>query len=69
MKHKPIQAMHGQIFQMSRSNVSKWVHLLHGAPNHALARQHLLPVHHADELARLLKEKPPPSTAPPPLYL
>jgi len=52
---------------MSRSNVSKWVHLLHGALNHALSQQNLLPARNADELARRLQEEPPPSAAPTPL--
>jgi hypothetical protein len=67
LKQNPTQVMHGHIFQMSQSNVSKWVHLLHGALNYALLRQNLLPARNADELARRLREDPPPSTAPTPL--
>jgi len=59
--------MHGHIFHMSQSNVSKWVHLLHGALNYALSPQHLLPARTADELAQRLQEEPPPSAAPTPL--
>jgi transposase, IS4 family len=59
--------MHGHIFQMSQSNVSKWVHLLHGALNYALSQQNLLPARTADELALRLQEEPPPSAAPTPL--
>jgi len=54
--------MHGHIFQMSRSNVSKWVHLLHAALNYALSPHNLLPVRTADDLARRLREEPPHST-------
>ena len=43
LKHNPTHVMHGHIFQMSQSNVSKWVHLLHGALNYALSQQNLLP--------------------------
>jgi len=50
--------MHGHIFQMSQSNVSKWVHLLHGALNCALSQQNLLPARNADELAQRLQEEP-----------
>jgi hypothetical protein len=50
--------MHGHIFHMSQSNVSKWVHLLYGALNDALARQNLLPVRTANELVRRLHEEP-----------
>ncbi len=64
--------MHGHIFRMIQSNVSKWVHLLHGALNYALSQQNLLPARTADELAQRLREEqsceepsheePPPST-------
>jgi hypothetical protein len=49
--------MHGHIFHMSQSNVSKCVHLLHGALNDALARQNLLLARTADELVRRLHEE------------
>jgi hypothetical protein len=39
---------------MSQSNVSKWVHLLHGALNYALSQQNLLPARTADNLVRRL---------------
>jgi hypothetical protein len=43
LKQNPTQVMHGHIFHMSQSNVSTWVHLLHGALNDALSQHHLLP--------------------------
>jgi hypothetical protein len=58
--------MHGHIFHMSQSNVSKWVHLLYGALNDALARQNLLPVRTANELVRRLHEEPSHATKVPP---
>ena len=58
LKQNPTQVMHGHLFQMSQSNVSKWVHLLYGALNDALARQNLLPVRTANELVRRLHEEP-----------
>jgi hypothetical protein len=63
LKQNLTHVMHGQIFHMSRSNVSKWAHLLHGALNYALSRQHLLPARTADELTRRLREEPPPTAA------
>ena len=42
----------------SQSNVSKWVHLLHGALNYALSQQNLLPARTADDLVRRLHEEP-----------
>jgi hypothetical protein len=42
---------------MSQSNVSKWVHLLHGALNYALSQQNLLPARTADDLAPRLHEE------------
>ena len=50
--------MHGHIFQMSQSNVSKWVHRLHGALNDALSQQNLLPARTADDLVRQLHGEP-----------
>ena len=58
LKQNPTQVMHGHIFQMSQSNVSKWVHLLHGALNYALSQQNLLPARTADQLAQRLQEEP-----------
>jgi hypothetical protein len=54
LKQNPTQVMHGHLFQMSQSNVSKWVHLLHGALNYALSQQNLLPARTADNLVRRL---------------
>jgi hypothetical protein len=58
LKQNPTQVMHGHLFQMSQSNVSKWVHLLHGALNYALSQQNLLPARTADDLVRRLQEEP-----------
>jgi hypothetical protein len=58
LKQNPTQVMHGHIFQMIQSNVSKWVHLLHGALNYALSQQNLLPARTADQLAQRLQEEP-----------
>jgi hypothetical protein len=57
LKQNPTQVMHGHIFHMSQSNVSKWVHLLHGALNYALSQQNLLPARTADDLVRRLHEE------------
>jgi len=56
-KQNPTHVMHGHIF--SRPNVSKWVHLLHGALNYALSPHNLLSARTADELAQRLREEPP----------
>jgi len=58
---------------MSQSNVSKWVHLLHGALNYALSQQNLLPARTADDLAQRLHEElsheePSHATEAPPFY-
>ncbi len=58
LKQNPTHVMHGHIFQMSQSNVSTWVHLLHGALNDALSPQNLLPARTADQLAQRLHEEP-----------
>src|SRR5437773_12548389 len=43
LKQNAIQEVHGQLFDMSQSNVSKWVRLLLDILSAALARQWLLP--------------------------
>ena len=50
--------MHGHIFQMSQSNVSKWASLVHGALNGALSPQNLLLARTADELVQRLHGEP-----------
>ena len=50
--------MHGHISHMSQSNVSKWVHLLHGALNYVLSQQNLLPARTADDLVWQLHGEP-----------
>jgi hypothetical protein len=54
VKQNPIQAVQGQLFEMSQSNANKWIHLLHTVLQVALAYQDLLPARTADELAILL---------------
>lgn len=55
LKQNNIQEVHGQLFGMSQSNVSKWVHLLLDLLNDALATQRLLPARTAAELAKRLR--------------
>src|SRR5262245_28813667 len=54
LKQNAIQEVHGQLFGMSQSNVSKWVRLLLDILNDALAAQRLLPARTASELAAQL---------------
>jgi hypothetical protein len=58
LKQNPTHMMHGHIFHMSQSNVSKWAPLVHGALNDALSQHHLLPARTADDLVRRLHEEP-----------
>src|SRR6266542_3918671 len=55
LKQNAIQEVHGQLFGMSQSNVSKWVRLLLDILNTALARQGVLPARTAAELAAHLR--------------
>jgi hypothetical protein len=55
LKQNAIQEVHGQLFGMSQSNVSKWVRLLLDILNDALAAQRLLPARTAAELAAQLR--------------
>ena len=55
LKQNAIQQLHGQLFGMSQSNVSKWVRLLLDILNSALASQRLLPARTAAELAAMLQ--------------
>jgi hypothetical protein len=55
LKQNAIQEVHGQLFGMSQSNVSKWVRLLLDILNAALAQQQLLPARTASELAAQLR--------------
>jgi hypothetical protein len=55
LKQNPIQEVQGQLFGMSQSNANKWIHLLHGVLNHALADQELLPARTAAEFAAMFK--------------
>lgn len=57
LKQNNIQEVHGHLFGMSQSNVSKWVRLLLDILNDALAAQRLLPARTADELAAHLRDE------------
>ncbi len=57
LKQNAIQEVHGQLFGMSQSNVSKWVRLLLDILNDALAAQRLLPARSAAELAARLRDE------------
>jgi hypothetical protein len=57
LKQNAIQEVHGQLFGMSQSNVSKWVRLLLDILNDALAAQRLLPARSAAELAVRLRDE------------
>ena len=49
VKQNPIQEVQGQLFGMSQSNTTKWLHLRHPVLHQALAHQELLPARTADE--------------------
>src|SRR5262245_61235563 len=69
LKQNAIQELHGQLFGMSQSNVSKWVRLLLDILNSALASQSLLPARTAAELAaKLQAETTPFDTQAPPFF-
>jgi Helix-turn-helix of DDE superfamily endonuclease len=68
LKQNPIQEVQGQLFGMSQSNASKWIHLLHPVLNHALADQELLPARTADALAAMLATHQPEDSTPAPLF-
>lgn len=55
LKQNAIQQVHGQLFDMSQPNVSKWVRLLMDILEAALANQSLLPARSAAELAAHLQ--------------
>ena len=69
LKQNAIQQVHGQLFGMSQSNVSKWVRLLLDILNTALANQSLLPARTAAELtAHLQAEIEPSDPEAPPFF-
>ena len=68
LKQNPIQEVQGQLFGMSQSNASKWIHLLHPVLNHALADQELLPARTADTLAAMLTTHQTEDSTPVPLF-
>jgi hypothetical protein len=55
LKQNAIQELHGQLFGMSQSNVSKWLRLLLDILTMALARSNLLPARTAAQLAGQLR--------------
>ena len=55
LKQNAIQELHGQLFSMTQSNVSKWVALLLTILERALADQGVLPVRTTAELAAQLQ--------------
>ena len=70
LKQNAIQEVHGQLFGMSQSNVSKWVRLLLDILNTALASQRLLPARTATELATMLQaETAPRDPEAPPFFV
>jgi hypothetical protein len=66
LKQNPIQEVQGQLFGMSQSNASKWIHLLHPVLNQALADQERLPARTADALATMLATQPTEGPSPAP---
>jgi hypothetical protein len=68
VKQNPIQEVQGQLFGMSQSNANKWIHLLHGVLNQALAHQALLPARNADAFAAMLAAKRTAGVPQPPLF-
>jgi hypothetical protein len=68
LKQNSIQEVHGQLFNMSQSNVSKWVRLLLDILNTALANQRLLPARTAAELAAQLRAQSAPSDTSAPAF-
>ena len=55
LRHNPTQTLHGHMFGMSQSNVSKSVNLLHDVLNRTSARQQVLPARDAATLAKRLQ--------------
>jgi len=56
LKQNPIQQVQGQLFGMTQSNVSKWVHLLLDILLQALAAQDVLPARTPQDLAAYLEQ-------------
>jgi Helix-turn-helix of DDE superfamily endonuclease len=55
LKQHPIQEGQGQLFGMSPSNATKWIHVLHPVLNQALADPELLPARTAEEFAAMFE--------------
>jgi Helix-turn-helix of DDE superfamily endonuclease len=68
VKQNPIQEVQGQLFGMSQSNASQWIHLLHPVLNQAMVDQELLPARTADALAAMLATQPTDGSSPAPLF-
>lgn len=56
LKQNPIQEVQGQLFGMTQSNVSKWVHLLLDILLQSLATQDVLPARTAQDLVVYLQQ-------------
>jgi hypothetical protein len=59
VKQHPIQEVQGQLFGMSQSNATTWIHGLHPVLNQALAHQDLLPARTAAEFAAMVETHAP----------
>jgi hypothetical protein len=69
LKQNTTQEVHGQIFAMTQSNVSKWIHFLLDMLERALAQQNMLPARTAAALAAQLRADPVPADPEaPPLF-
>jgi Helix-turn-helix of DDE superfamily endonuclease len=55
LRHNTTQTVHGHMFDMTQSNASKWINLLHEVLNRTLAQQQVLPARDAATLAKRLQ--------------
>jgi hypothetical protein len=56
MKQNPTQAVQGQLFGMTQSNVSKWYHIINPILQRAMDAQGFLPARTYEELTQMLME-------------
>ena len=63
LKQNTIQEVHGQLFGMTQSNVSKWYRILSGVLRKMLQSQHLVPARTCEELTKLLRQVHHPSNS------
>ena len=56
LRQNPIQAVQGQIFHMTQSNVSKWVHRTQEMLQTALALDHALPYRSVEAFRTYLQQ-------------